>query len=527
MLPDSTATIKGQQPVIKIPSPITIKTVATVETKSFMNWKALDLSGMEEGLQKVVKSIDPLIVAKKFLVRGYNVSPEAAKMIASFPNPELIIAEICKMSKDKFIICEEDVIAVIKGLEADKAQIKMKKEVQKQEEERVRVLKDVGNLVIEGTVEDFVAYFNSRLEKISKIFRTRVQATQIKNVARIRSESVGVIGIVNNVLDKKDSVVVELEDQSGSINCIANGNLANVARELLGDEVIAVTGSLKGNSIIADRILFPDCPVNGDRKIVDVGIVFISDTHFGSKGFLEDKWKLFVKWLNCESDMSDVAEKVKYLIVAGDIVDGVGVYPEQEKELAIVDIYQQYETAAMHFDDIRDEIEIIISPGNHDAVRQAEPQPSLPKEVSKLFSRNVKQIGNPAWLDLEGLKVLIYHGRSLDDVVTKIPRLSYENPQKAMEELLKRRHLSPLYGGRTPIAPAKEDLLVIDEIPDVLHCGHVHTYGTGFYRGIFLVNSSTWQAQTEFQKKMNLNPMPCNVAVLLGDKIYRLNFNGG
>ncbi len=427
------------------------------------------------------------------------------------------------------MICEEDVLSAIKSLESRMVQ-KVQGELRRKEvqaQERVRVLKDAGNLAVEGNVEDFVAYFNSRLEKLSKIFRTRIQPTPIRNLGRLRGEVVSVVGIVNNVSDRKESVIVELEDQTGVINCIASGKVAEIARELLGDEVIAVTGTLRGNSIIADRILFPDCPVNGNRKSVDFGVAFISDTHFGSKGFLEEKWRSFVKWLNCETSMSDLAEKVRYLIVAGDIVDGVGVYPDQEKELAIVDIYGQYESAAKHFEGIREDIEIIISPGNHDAVRQAEPQPSLPKEISKLFPKNVKNVGNPALIELEGLKVLIYHGRSLDDLVTRIPRLSYESPHKAMEELLKRRHLSPLYGSRSPIAPSKEDLLVIDEVPDVLHSGHVHTYGTGMYRGTILINSSTWQAQTEFQKKMNLNPMPCNVAVFMGEKIYRINFNGG
>ncbi|MEM0503135.1 MAG: DNA-directed DNA polymerase II small subunit [Archaeoglobaceae archaeon] len=498
-----------------------------------MNWKALDFSGMEEGLRGVVKSIDAVTVAKKFLVRGYNVSPEAAKIVASFPDPELLIAEVCKISRNSFIICEEDVISAIRSLELrSKGSQRAESEVKKKEhhekaQERIRVLRDVGNLVVEGSVEDFVAYFNSRLEKLSKIFRARIQPTPIRNLGRVRGEVVNVVGIVNNVLDKKESVIIELEDQTGTINCIANGKLAETARELLGDEVIAISGTLRGNSILADRILFPDCPINGNKKHVDFGVVFISDTHFGSKGFLEEKWKAFVRWLNCETDMSDLAEKIRYIIVAGDIVDGVGVYPEQENELAIVDIYEQYENAAMHFDEIRDDIEVIISPGNHDAVRQAEPQPSLPKEIAKLFPKNVRNVGNPALLDLEGLKVLVYHGRSLDDIVTKISRLNYESPQKAMEELLKRRHLSPLYGGRSPIAPAKEDLLVIDEIPDVLHSGHVHTYGTSYYRGVLLVNSSTWQAQTEFQKKINLNPIPCNVAVLLGENVYRLNFSGG
>ncbi len=119
----------------------------------------------------------------------------------------------------------------------------------------------------------------------------------------------------------------------------------------------------------------------------------------------------------------------------------------------------------------------------------------------------------------------MYHGRSLDDIISRVSRLSYEKPHDAMVELLKRRHLAPLYGERSPIAPEKDDYLVVDDVPDIVHSGHVHTYGTGFYRGVFLVNSSTWQSQTEFQKKVNLNPMPGNVAIYQpGGNVYRLKF---
>ena len=102
----------------------------------------------------------------------------------------------------------------------------------------------------------------------------------------------------------------------------------------------------------------------------------------GSKMFLEDEWHNFLKWINGNlgnSRQKDVASKVKYLIVPGDVVDGIGIYPDQEKELAIVDIYRQYEVLAEQFQFIPDHISIIMQPGNHDAVRPAEPQPDFEK----------------------------------------------------------------------------------------------------------------------------------------------------
>jgi len=93
--------------------------------------------------------------------------------------------------------------------------------------------------------------------------------------------------------------------------------------------------------------------------------------------------------------------------------------------------------------------------------------------------------------------------------------------------MLKLRHLSPIYGGRVSIAPEKKDHFVIDEIPDILHCGHVHTVGVSRYRDVLAINSGTWQSQTEFQKRMNLQPMPAKATVvdLSGMEYKIMDFN--
>ena len=478
----------------------------------------------------VIKNIDAATVAKKFLVRGYNIDPKAAELLckSGFFSDDLI-DRICKATDGGFIIEKRVVEEVLKRLSTEKPS--RVEEVKSGRQEAVRVVKDVtGKSSCQGTVEDFLFYFNSRLEKLSKIIRSRVPTTPIAHVGRVKGE-VNVAGMVNEIWERGERCYIRLEDETGFITCVATGKNAKIASELLGDEVIGVSGVMRGSTLYANRIIFPDVPVsgNGDKKR-DFYIAFISDTHFGSKEFLEREWKMFVEWLKGEvgeGKSQEIAGRVKYIILAGDVVDGIGVYPGQEEDLAIMDIYGQYEAAAAHLEEIPKEIKIIVSPGNHDAVRQAEPQPAFQGEIGELFPKNVMLVGNPAYVDIEGVNVLIYHGRSIDDLISKIPRLSYEQPHKVMEELLKRRHLSPVYGGRSPVAPEREDYLVIEEVPDILHSGHVHTYGTGFYRGVFMVNSSTWQAQTEFQKKVNLNPMPGNVALYRpGGEVIRLRFYG-
>ncbi len=509
----------------------------------------------------VIKDVDAesKLIVKKFAVEGFNVHPKVVELLRSYDRSRLddLISFVCKNCSGSFIITLEDVKTAIEEFNRVNRNKNGNKSNGSKKERNygegngiaistevkggrttktvnssglIQVLKDVsGNSCCQGKVEDFVAYFNSRYEKLSSILRTRINPVPISALRKLKSQNVDVIGIVNDVRETNNgNAVIELEDRTGVATVIATGKLKDEAMELLGDEVIAVSGNWNGRCLIADRITFPDVPINGNGK-KDWGfcVAFISDTHFGSITFMEDAWNRFVSFMNCESGnerMNEVAESIKYIILAGDVVDGVGIYPGQESELSIADIYGQYEFAAEQIEKLPKRVKIILSPGNHDAVRQAEPQPKLPKEFASLFPNNVIHVGNPALVTLDGVKVQIYHGRSIDDLITRIPRLGYERPEEAVVELLKRRHLSPAYGRRSPIAPEREDYLVIEEVPDVLHTGHVHTFGATFYRGVFAINSSTWQSQTEFQKKMNLNPMPGIVAVYNGNKVAKLRF---
>jgi len=48
-----------------------------------------------------------------------------------------------------------------------------------------------------------------------------------------------------------------------------------------------------------------------------------------------------------------------------------------------------------------------------------------------------------------------------------------------MYQLLKKRHVAPQYGAHTRLAPEDRDYLVMEDVPDVFHTGHVHKLGWG------------------------------------------------
>ena len=107
----------------------------------------------------------------------------------------------------------------------------------------------------------------------------------------------------------------------------------------------------------------------------------------------------------------------------------------------------------------------------------------------------------------------------MDDIIPAVLGLTYEQPIGAMKEMMMRRHLAPIYGGKTPLAPEHRDYLLIDEIPDVFVTGHVHTTQIDTFHNVLMVNASCWMAQTAYQKMRDFVPDPSKLPVVRLDTL--------
>jgi len=374
-----------------------------------------------------------------------------------------------------------------------------------------------------GSVEEYLEYFQDRFKRMKKILRSRIDAKNAISISEALKLSVNskvkIIGMVTEKRESKGRIFLRFEDLEASVTVLVPQNVSKEgmakARSLLLDQVVCVS-AIKGRNdlLIAEDFIWPDVPQKTPRKApIPVYAALISDLHVGSKMFMEKEFNRFMLWLNGKfgnENTRNIAGHVKYVVIAGDLVDGIGVYPGQMKELAIKDIYEQYREVAKLIEQIPDYIELIIIPGNHDAARKALPQPAIPRKYAEPLyeARRMYSLGNPCTVSLHEVELLLYHGRSLDDVAAVAPNVSFQTPDKAMKLLLQSRHLAPIYGERTPIAPENRDFTVIERVPDIFHAGHVHVLKCDTYRGTLIVNSGAWQGQTEYQKKMGLVPTP-------------------
>jgi DNA polymerase II small subunit len=387
-----------------------------------------------------------------------------------------------------------------------------------------RIIKDFAPKALsEGNCKNFVDLFQNRYQKLSRLFKAKPSMRDFQTISMVKKmkikDTIKTVGMVSEFgITRNGHVIFTLEDNTGAIKALIhnrNEKLMEIGRMLVNDEVVGVTGTLGRDIVFVNHLEFPHIPVGRElnRSSEDICVAITSDLHVGSKNFLEASFLRFVRWLNLKySGRVELASKIQYVVVVGDLVDGVGVYPGQEKDLALLDIREQYKKLADLLKLIPSHITVILLPGNHDATRIGEPQiPVLEDFAPDVYAlENVEMVGNPCFLELHSVKLLLYHGGSLFDFLAK--QTQHDDATLPMIEMLKKRHLSPIYGN-TPVIPLEEDFLVIEDVPDVLATGHIHVNSHGNFRGTTVLNAGCWMSRTEYQKMRNINPTPSRVPI--------------
>jgi DNA polymerase II small subunit len=388
-------------------------------------------------------------------------------------------------------------------------------------------------------VQDFVSTLSLRYKAIEAMLMGRRDISNCLSISRIVGkkdrEEVSFIGMIKDkeITNKNKHLKLTLEDPSGTISVLINKNnpeLYSIGKDTVLDEVVAIKGSTGDKIVFANTILFPDVPYREMKKYnEDCCAVVLSDMHVGSINFLDKELEKAISWIKGEigsESQRELASKIRYVFVLGDLVDGIGVYPDQNKELNIKDIYDQYSACAEYLKEIPKHIKIIIIPGNHDAVRIEEPQPPLYKDVAAPIFQlpNATMLSNPAFVtlfaskDFPGLDFLLYHGYSFNyyaDAVDSIRQKGgLDRADLLMQFLLERRHLAPSHTSTIYYPDPKKDNLVIDKIPDFFLTGHLHKTVVSNYKNITLISGSCWQSKTSFMEKLGINPEPARVPVI-------------
>ncbi|MBI4170616.1 MAG: metallophosphoesterase family protein [Candidatus Aenigmarchaeota archaeon] len=154
---------------------------------------------------------------------------------------------------------------------------------------------------------------------------------------------------------------------------------------------------------------------------------FISDLHLDEAP--KQDLEKFLRWLE--------GQDTRYLFVVGDIGD-INIFEY------LVDAY------------CRDK-KVFVAMG-----KDAEEMPGFPSELK---SKNVIALSNPALVEINGIKILVINNFDI--------------------KMLRKRHL----GNIKPIL--EEDFMALEELPDIVHCGHSHEASINNYKSTTIINAGS------------------------------------
>ncbi|MDA3855280.1 MAG: metallophosphoesterase [Candidatus Woesearchaeota archaeon] len=382
------------------------------------------------------------------------------------------------------------------------------------------------------TVNDFVLYFTKRLEYFTNLLEGRVNADNVMRISKLKdlfetNTVVTVIGLVSEIIETKNGhIMLTIEDKGGEIKCFINKDKKELLKIVAGlclDEGIGILGKVGKNIIWTDEIIIPSPPNNSELKKTENGgyVACLSDIHFGSKVFVDEAFQKFIDWINgntSSDELNELAKKVKYIVIAGDIIEGIGVYPGQGEDVRIFSTELQYHDAARWLSQIPKDKCIIIIPGNHDTSRLSEPQLKLSYEKTyALYNmENVIMVSNPSTVCLfskdpsGGLDFYLYHGGSFFYYADKIQHLrekgGVKSPEEVVKYLLEKRHLAPSHGSTLYVPDSQNDPLVIKKMPDFFITGHTHKMSLANYKGCSIISCGCWVEMSDYQEKMGMYP---------------------
>jgi len=371
----------------------------------------------------------------------------------------------------------------------------------------------------------WISYYKQRLNKIRKILREHSEMREMYPLNKIpENKEVAIVGLIYDKKITEKGMILVIEDGNNIIKAFINKDNENidfkVVKDIPLDSVIGLVGTYKNRMFFVNNVILPNVPIRRPKTFGedDVYILFTGDWQIGNKYTFYDLFDRFLKFVNGKTEnekINEIARKIGYIIIIGDVADGVGVYPEQKDELILKTYEEQYKSFEDYILKIPESIKTIIIPGNHDIPRLAEPQPELPRSLLResYSMKNIYYLSNPSYVKIhDSIIGLLYHGYVLDWLVSNISFLrergGYENPGELMKFMLMLRLIFPSHGSNPYVPYINEDSSVIEIVPDFFHTGHIHRASYDEYRGIDLINSSTFQDVTPFQRELGHKPEP-------------------
>ena len=192
----------------------------------------------------------------------------------------------------------------------------------------LNILEDAtGKLSSNGTLEEYIEYFQDRFKRIERLLRQRIDvkaATPILEALKSQPKTkLKIICMITEKRESKNQMILSVEDLQGSTTILVPQKAPDEVKKksllLLPDQVVCFAViKTRTNLFLAEDIIFPEIGKKPQQRAQEpIYAVLTSDLHIGSNKFEKEAFKRFILWLRGkygDEQMKEIAGRVKYLL---------------------------------------------------------------------------------------------------------------------------------------------------------------------------------------------------------------------
>ena len=186
-------------------------------------------------------------IVRIFLKNGFQISKNALGLASK--DPEIIISCLKKMKNRPFIITEQHLKEVLKGISSKPIEVKIIKEY----------IFNRKPICVNDCAEELL----SRYEKIKSLLLKQMASKQLVSINKIGPQTTkfSIIGLVR----EKNNNSMLIEDPTGEVQIFFDDSLKGKFEEIVLDDVVGVTAKKTKDKYYAETVTFPD--ISSNREI--------------------------------------------------------------------------------------------------------------------------------------------------------------------------------------------------------------------------------------------------------------------
>ena len=387
--------------------------------------------------------------------------------------------------------------------------------IQKDKQEKAKKFKidikfDYINQNKTTTVNDFILYFNQRLQHFSEYIFDQIENKEVIRISNLEelfntNKQIAIIGLISNLrYTKNGHLIITLEDRSGQIECFLNKNkLDEKTKKLVNglclDEGIGIVGKCGDKIVWIDEIIISKPLENKElKKTKNTNLILtFSDLNIGDINFNYNSFYKFLDFINSKTKnekLNQISKEIKYILISGNIIS------KNDNDNLFSSTNLKYKLTTKLLENIPKDKCIIITTGKNDLSTIYEPQPALNYNIANSLHNmeNIILLSNPSIINIENdFEIFLHNNTSYKYYNQKIEFLKNKPVIETFKFLLDKKHLAPTHESTHYIPDAQNDCLKIEKIPDIFIIGNINELDIQNYKGCTIITNGNWNIKTQ------------------------------